>query len=118
MKKFLVALSCGAALMSVSLSAAASGDVARGAELAKKYNCASCHGVDYKTPIDPSYPKLAGQHADYLVHALTAYKRGDKVMNGRNNAIMAGMAQPLADRDKADIAAYLQSLPGPLVIRK
>jgi cytochrome c553 len=52
------------------------------------------------------------------VHALTAYKRGDKVMNGRNNAIMAGMAQPLSDRDMADIAAYLQSLPGPLVIRK
>jgi cytochrome c553 len=39
-------------------------------------------------------------------------------MNGRNNAIMAGMAQPLSDRDMADIGAYLQSLPGPLVIRK
>jgi cytochrome c553 len=52
------------------------------------------------------------------VHALTAYQRGDKAMNGRNNAIMAGMAQPLSDKDKADIAAYLNSLPGPLVIRK
>jgi cytochrome c553 len=52
------------------------------------------------------------------VHALTAYQRGDKTMNGRNNPIMAGMAQPLSDRDKADIAAYLQGLPGPLVVRK
>ena len=117
MNKIILALSAAAAL-SVSASAFASGDAARGAELAKKNNCASCHGADYKTPIDPSYPKLAGQHADYLVHALTAYKRGDKVMNGRNNAIMAGMAQPLSDRDMADIGAYLQSLPGPLVIRK
>jgi cytochrome c553 len=39
-------------------------------------------------------------------------------MNGRNNPIMAGMAQPLSDRDMVDIAAYLQSLPGPLVVRK
>jgi cytochrome c553 len=117
MNKLILALTC-AATLAVSSSAFASGDTSRGAELTKKYNCASCHGADYKTPIDPSYPKLAGQHADYLVHALTAYKRGDKVMNGRNNAIMAGMAQPLSDGDMADIAAYLQSLPGPLVIRK
>jgi cytochrome c553 len=117
MNKLILAVSCAAAL-SVSSAAFAGGDSARGAELAKKYNCASCHGADYKTPIDPSYPRLAGQHADYLVHALTAYKRGDKVMNGRNNAIMAGMAQPLSDRDMGDIAAYLQGLPGPLVIRK
>ena len=117
MNKLILALTCAAAL-AVSGSAFASGDASRGAELTKKYNCASCHGVDYKTPIDPSYPRLAGQHADYLVHALNAYKRGDKVMNGRNNPIMAGMAQPLSDRDMADIAAYLQSLPGPLVVRK
>jgi cytochrome c553 len=118
MKNIFLALACGAFLASVSLSAAASGDAARGAELTKKYNCASCHGADFKTPIDPSYPKLAGQHADYLVHALTAYKRGNKVANGRSNPIMAGMAQPLSDRDMADIAAYLQSLPGPLVTKR
>jgi cytochrome c553 len=117
MNKLILALSAAAAL-SASSFAFASGDASRGAELTKKYNCASCHGADYKTPIDPSYPKLAGQHADYLVHALTAYKRGDKVMNGRNNPIMAGMAQPLSDRDMVDIAAYLQSLPGSLVVRK
>jgi cytochrome c553 len=52
------------------------------------------------------------------VHALTAYKRGTKAANGRNNAIMAGMAQPLSDRDMADIAAYLESLPGPLVTKR
>jgi cytochrome c553 len=117
MHKLILALSCAAA-MAASGAAFAGGDASRGAELTKKYNCASCHGADYKTPIDPSYPKLAGQHADYLVHALNAYKRGDKVMNGRNNPIMAGMAQPLSDRDMADIASYLQSLPGPLVVRK
>jgi cytochrome c553 len=115
MKRLTLALAAGA----LSLNAlAASGDAANGALLAKKYNCASCHGADYKTPIDPSYPKLAGQHADYLTHALVAYKRGGKGPNGRNNAIMAGMAQPLSDKDMADIAAYLHGLPGPLVVRR
>jgi cytochrome c553 len=109
MKKLIIALIFGA----VSMNAFAAGDPAKGEALAKKYNCASCHGADYKTPIDPSYPKLAGQYADYLVHALTAYKRGAKPY-GRNNAIMGGMAQPLSDSDMVDIAAYLASLPSNL----
>jgi cytochrome c553 len=118
MNKPIIALTLGAAILALSGQALASGDAANGAALTKKYNCASCHGADFKTPIDPSYPKLAGQHADYLVHALTAYKRGNKVANGRSNPIMAGMAQPLSDRDMADIAAYLESLPGPLVTKR
>jgi cytochrome c553 len=119
MKTLLTAFRCAASLaLFVSLSAHAAGDPANGAALAKKYNCASCHGIDYKTPIDAAYPKLAGQHADYLAHALASYKRGNKGLSGRNNPIMAGMAQPLSDRDMVDIAAYLESLPGPLITRK
>jgi cytochrome c553 len=114
MKKLMIALFAGA----VSMNAFAGGDAARGAELAKKYNCASCHGADYKSPIDPSYPKLAGQHPDYLLHALTAYKRGDKGPNSRNNPIMGGMAKPLSDSDMVDISAYLSSLPGNFVSRR
>jgi cytochrome c553 len=117
MKSLTVALFCGAAL-SVSMGAQAAGDAARGAEVVKKYNCASCHGADFKSPIDPSYPKLAGQHSDYLSKALIEYKRGNKAIIGRNNPIMAGMAQPLSDQDIADVSVYLQSLPGPLVVRK
>ena len=71
------------------MSAFAAGNVANGEALAKKYNCAACHGADYNKPIDPSYPKLAGQHADYLEQALVAYKRGAGA-NGRNNPIMSG----------------------------
>jgi cytochrome c553 len=108
MKKLIVALAVGA----VSLNAFAA-DAAKGEALTKKYNCASCHGADFKSPIDPSYPKLAGQHPDYIVHALTAYKRGAKGY-GRNNPIMGAMAQPLSDADMADIAAYLTSLPSTL----
>ena len=44
------------------------------AELLKKANCVSCHGDNFNKPIDPSYPKIAGQHADYLFVALKAYR--------------------------------------------
>jgi cytochrome c553 len=113
MKKLITALFCSL----VSVSAIAAGNIANGEALAKKYSCAACHGADYKSPIDPSYPKLAGQHADYLKHALVAYKRGDGP-NGRNNAIMGGQVKPLSNKDIADLAAYLHSLPGPLVVHR
>ena len=113
MKKLIIALALGA----VSFASSAA-DIKRGEELAKKYNCASCHGADYNKPIDPSYPKLAGQHADYLTHALSAYKRGGDKANGRSNPIMAGFAKPLSQQDMADIGAYLASLPSQLVVRK
>ncbi len=107
------------ALLAIALSFNAfAGNVEAGKAAAQKYNCASCHGADYSSPIDPSYPKLAGQHADYLEHALTAYQRGGNAANGRGNAIMGGMAKPLSATEIKDIAAYLASLPGSLVLRK
>lgn len=113
MKKILAA---AAALF--SLNALAAGDIEAGKAAAEKYNCFSCHGKDYNTPIDPSYPKLAGQHQDYLVAAMTAYKRGANAANGRGNAIMGAQVQPLSRQDIQNIAAYLNSLPGSLVLRK
>jgi cytochrome c553 len=113
MKKIVLAL----ALSAASFAASAGGNVDAGKALTEKYSCAACHGKDFKSPIDPSYPKLAGQHKDYLVHALTAYKRGDGP-NGRNNAIMDGQVKPLTDRDIEDVAAYLSSLPGTLVTHR
>ena len=113
MKKLITALFCSA----VSPSAFAGGNVDAGKALADKYSCFACHGKDFNSPIDPSYPKLAGQHKDYLVHALTAYKRGDGA-NGRNNAIMTGQVKPLTNQDIQDLAAYLHSLPGSLAVHR
>ncbi|MBC7501920.1 MAG: cytochrome c [Herminiimonas sp.] len=102
----------------LSLSAQAGGNIAAGKAVAEKYSCAACHGKDFNSPIDPSYPKLAGQHADYLEQALNAYKRGVDAMNGRGNAIMAGQAKPLSPQDVKDVSAYLHSLPGSLILRR
>jgi cytochrome c553 len=113
MKKLITALFCAA----VSVSAYAGGNIDAGKALADKYSCFACHGKDFNTPIDPSYPKLAGQHKDYLEHALTAYKRGDGA-NGRNNAIMTGQVKPLSNQDIKDLAAYFHSLPGTLATHR
>jgi cytochrome c553 len=75
--------------------------------------CAACHGKDGNTPIDPSYPKLAGQHPDFLVRALTDYKTGS-----RKNAVMAGQAQALSKADIDNLADYYASLPGSLSTRR
>ena len=106
------------ATATLSFSAFAGGNIAAGKAAAEKYNCASCHGANYNTPIDPGYPKLAGQHKDYLEHALIAYQRGGDGPNGRGNAIMGGMAKPLSRTEVIDLAAYLHSLPGTLLIRR
>jgi cytochrome c553 len=75
--------------------------------------CGACHGVNglgVAAPLDPKPPVLAGQHADYLEQALTAYKNGR-----RKNVVMNGMAQLLAtDEDVREVAEFFASQPSPL----
>lgn len=71
--------------------------------------CAACHGKDGNTPIDPTYPRLAGQHADFLFYVLKDYKA-----DRRKNAIMSAQAKQLTQQDMANLAAYYASLPGQL----
>lgn len=87
-------------------------DAKKGEELAQQ-QCAACHGKDFVTGIDPTYPKLASQYQDYLEKALRDYKTG-----ARNNAIMNGIAKPLTRDDIRNVAAYLSGLPGPLSNQK
>jgi cytochrome c553 len=86
------------------------------AALLAKANCASCHGADFSKPIDPSYPKLGGQHADYLFVALKAYKVENNPKVGRGNAIMAGMAKQYTNAELKQLANYLASVEGDLKV--
>jgi len=95
-----------AAIFSVSATLAATTSLAAGdavAGKAKAASCAACHGADGNSA-NPEWPKLAGQHAPYLVKQLANFKAG-----GRNNAMMAPMAAPLSEQDMADIAAFFTS---------
>jgi cytochrome c553 len=97
-------------------SAAADAPAPAVAELLKKGNCASCHGEGLNKPIDPAYPKLAGQHADYVLAALKAYKTTNNANVGRGNAIMGGMAAPFSNAELKQLAGYIASLPGELTV--
>ena len=84
------------------------------AELLKKGACASCHGESLSKPIDPSYPKLAGQHADYLFVALKAYQTDKNPHVGRSNPVMMGMARPFTQQELKALSTYIASMPGDL----
>lgn len=84
------------------------------AELLKKGNCSACHGANFNKPIDGTYPKLAGQHADFLYFALKAYQVEKNPVVGRANAIMAAQVKPYSHAELKAMAGYLASLPGDL----
>ena len=71
--------------------------------------CADCHGKDGNTPLDPTYPLLGGQYADYLEHALVNYRDGR-----RAHALMSPQAQALTDQQIADVSAYFAHQPSKL----
>lgn len=73
-------------------------------------SCEMCHGPQGNST-DPQYPKLAGQHANYIAYQLKSFQSGE-----RSNAIMSGMAASLSPKDIADVSAYLAAqnmAPGP-----
>jgi len=115
-------LAVAASLFAIAGASAHAADLAAGQEAFQKYTCATCHGADGKTSTLPTYPILAGQHADYLAHALKTYKRGQAgapaTANVRKNAVMGAMVQQLSNADIENIAAWLASLPSPLSISK
>jgi cytochrome c553 len=82
------------------------------AALLGKANCASCHGANFSMPIDPSYPKIGGQHADYLFVALKAYKITDNAKVGRANPIMGSMAKQYSNAELKLLANYISSVQG------
>ena len=91
------------------------GRIATGEQLAKAkgkatgQSCVDCHGPDGNAPIDATYPKLGGQYADYIAHALQQYRKGE-----RQHALMTPQAASLSDQDIADLAAFFGARPGQL----
>jgi cytochrome c len=81
---------------------------ADGAELYKTKTCWSCHGKDANTPILPTYPKLAGQNADYAVQQMQDIKSGAR-SNGQT-AAMKGVMHLVSDEEIKAIADWLATL--------
>jgi cytochrome c553 len=87
---------------------------AKAMELIAKGACASCHGDSFSKPIDPTYPKIAGQHSDYLFVALKSYKVEGNAQVGRGNAIMGGIAKQFSNAELKELANYVGKLPSEL----
>lgn len=88
----------------VATTVHAEGDVEAGRY--KAQTCLGCHGIDAYGNVYPSYhvPKLGGQHAEYIVSALEAYKEGQ-----RQHPTMQAQAASLSTEDMRDIAAYFEA---------
>jgi cytochrome c len=84
----------------LSLGVMGSAAAADGAALYKSKTCFSCHGQDAKTPIMPTYPKLAGQNADYAYNQMMDIKSGAR-NNGQTAAMKGIMAMVSAEEAKA-----------------
>lgn len=105
-KNILLAAVCAALFTSTAVMAS---ELDAGKEKSKP--CAVCHGPDGNSQA-ADFPRLAGQHFDYLVQSLNDYKSG-----ARKNAIMAPQAANLSKRDIADLAAYFSHQQG-LVVKR
>ena len=95
-------------LYAITLASIAGGATAANLEAGKKFAgevCVACHGVDGNSP-NPDYPKIGGQHPDYLAKALRDYQSG-----ARNNAIMKGFAGMLKGEDIDNVAAWYGGQP-------
>ena len=104
-------LAYSALVLSAALAAGAAhaGNPEAGKE--KSRTCAACHGADGNSA-SPDFPRIAGQHYDYLVKTMNDYKSGK-----RKNPIMGPQAAPLSQRDIEDLSAYFSHQQG-LVTRK
>lgn len=91
--------------LGVSLTIAApalNGDPEKGKAIATE-TCAGCHGADGNSETT-TFPKLAGQHALYLLKELQAYK-----VEHRISEIMMPVTSPLSEQDMINLALYYSS---------
>ncbi len=89
-------------------AAPAAAGAADGAALYAKKTCLACHGKDAKTPILPTYPKLAGQSADYAYNQMNDIKTGAR--NNGQTAAMKGIMPLVSEEEMRTIANWLATL--------
>lgn len=92
-------------LATLSADTVAAGGVS-GSSLEAAQTCVACHGQN-GISMSPAWPTLAGQHEDYLEHALKQYRDGS-----RENVVMGALVADMSDETVAELAAYFASLKG------
>ena len=69
--------------------------------------CASCHGAQGKG-IPAQFPRLAGQHTDYIYDQLNKFRTGERANDGAK--MMRTIAAKMNDADMRAVATYIQGL--------
>jgi cytochrome c553 len=116
MKQFVLSALPLALLVGTALAAPPVGDAERGGKIHRgeiaiegAAACSTCHGVDGNETINGTFPRLAGQYPEYLVHALQGYADGS-----RDNAVMKPIASALSKKDMEDVSAFYGKQTGSL----
>ncbi|MEM8574849.1 MAG: cytochrome c [Pseudomonadota bacterium] len=89
----------------VNVAHSAKGD-AKAGEARYAQTCVNCHGPGGQGMA--SFPKLAGQSADYIIGRLNQYRAGETI--GPNSALMIPMATGLSDEEILNLAAYISTV--------
>ncbi len=69
--------------------------------------CASCHTPD-GAGIPSQFPRLAGQHAEYILAQLKAFRSGERADD--NSKMMRAIAVKLSDQEIRAVAEYISGL--------
>ena len=67
--------------------------------------CSTCHGPEGQG--NGNFPRIAGQHVDYLVKQLVVFQRTDERPEG---GVMKTVAHELTKQDIENVAAYVQAM--------
>nr|VFK19890.1 MAG: cytochrome c [Candidatus Kentron sp. LPFa] len=94
MRKFMTFAAC--AVLTAGMNGAVMAD--DGASLYTSKLCNTCHGADGKTPVMPTYPKIAGQNEEYLIQQIKDIKDGN-----RTNGMAAAMKPMVATVNEGEI---------------
>jgi cytochrome c553 len=93
----------------LALAAGAGGAQAADAKaLYEEKGCVACHGENAKTPLQPGYPKLAGQNADYAFNQMKDIKSGAR--QGGAAEAMKPILDDVSEAEMRQLADHLASL--------
>ncbi|MCC7081002.1 MAG: cytochrome c [Burkholderiales bacterium] len=105
MMRIALAMSVTVFVSAIGISSVAAADIEAGKKKVAEV-CAACHGPDGNSAT-ADFPRLAGQHPDYIAKAIRDYKSG-----ARKDPIMGGFAKTLTPKEIENVAAYFSSQHG------
>lgn len=70
--------------------------------------CAACHGVTGNGNTKAKFPKVSGQHSQYLLNQLKAFKTGSRTND--NGKMMQDIAKRMTDADMKAVSEFIEGL--------